>query len=521
MAPANRATLRIQRRFQRVMKGRAVIAGPHVVLAGPDQFDRRTPVDGLGDVHGFEHVVGILAGAPAEAAAGVEHVERDLFRLQAQQRGHRRLVDRLELLAIPDLACVRAKLHDAVQWLHGRVREIREIVSSTQHARGFRESGIGVALLAGNGAGRFGEFAVAGKDCVAAELERGGLVPFHLQGLSALAGAPGVLGQHGDAGRDLHDIHHALDGLGGRGVEGPHLRAKARRVRDHGRQHAGQMHVLREARPAVDLVGAVLARGMLADELEVLRRLELDVGRHGQLRSRPCELAEAGPAPGARMNDHTLVDADLLSGHPPLPCSSGHQHGTRGRARLAQLLPGVGDGRTAARALERPELQIVVALGIRRGTFHAHLGPGRVELLGNEGGEPGIRALPHLDVFRDDRHGAVGTDAHKRVRLERLQGGSRAPAGLAGPGRGTRARQVDRQGQSHGAVQEVASACVLDTSAFVGHGSAPLRPGSWPHREWRRGCGHRWRIDRYCRPWRHRCRHRSAGGCSPAAPRRS
>ncbi len=129
------------------------------------------------------------------------------------------------------------------------------------------------------------------------EAKRSGLVPVRDQRIAALLRRPVVLGEDGDAvrhrGGKRHDLLDALHLLRGRGVEALQLRAEARRMQDDRRQHAGQLHVLREDRGAVRLRGRVRARGGLADEDEVLRVLQLHVSRHGLLRRVGGELAES------------------------------------------------------------------------------------------------------------------------------------------------------------------------------------------------------------------------------------
>ncbi|MNV54669.1 hypothetical protein D3C71_1468750 [compost metagenome] len=172
------------------------------------------------------------------------------------------------------------------------MREVWEVVGGPEHAGRRGESGIGVAGLACHGTRRLREFTIALKDLLRPQLERAGVVPFHLQHVAAFLGAPGVFGQDCHAAGDLDDIHHPADGFGLGCVEGLHLATEARRMRDDCRQHVGQVHILCEPRSAVGLVVGILARGVLANELEVFRVLEHDLGRHRLAGRRRRELAE-------------------------------------------------------------------------------------------------------------------------------------------------------------------------------------------------------------------------------------
>ena len=95
------------------------------------------------------------------------------------------LVAGVQLLAVPDLDAGGGALDDAVHRLHGRVGEIGKIVTGLDDPAAPAKAA-SVALLAGDEAGRFGGFAVAGEDVLAAELEGSAFVPFDAQRVAAL-----------------------------------------------------------------------------------------------------------------------------------------------------------------------------------------------------------------------------------------------------------------------------------------------------------------------------------------------
>jgi hypothetical protein len=80
VAPAVELAAGVEGGFEHMVEHRAVVAAAHVVLAQPDQLDRRLAADRLDDLRGLDDVVGTGAGAAAEAAAGVEHVDLHLLR---------------------------------------------------------------------------------------------------------------------------------------------------------------------------------------------------------------------------------------------------------------------------------------------------------------------------------------------------------------------------------------------------------------------------------------------------------
>jgi len=318
-----------------MMEQRPVVARAHVVLAHPDQLYRCPAVDRLDDLGGLQHVVGMAAGAAAEAAAGVQHVDRDLLRLEAEQGGQGMLVAGLHLLAVPYLAATVAESDHAVHRLHGGVRQIGEVVAGADHFGCLAESRVGVTALMRDEAGRLRQFPVAGENLVAAEPEGLAFVPVHREGVASFFRAPGIGGQHRHALGNLHHVDHAFHRPGAAGVEGLDRGAEARRMRHHRHQHARQLHVLGEAGLAVGLVDAVLALDAFADQAEILRVLQFQGGRNGLFRSQFGQFAECGAAPRFRMANHAVAYADLGSRHAPLRRCRADQHGAAGRARLA------------------------------------------------------------------------------------------------------------------------------------------------------------------------------------------
>jgi hypothetical protein len=157
------------------------------------------------------------------------------------------LVDRLELVAGPDLAAVGRQLDDRVERLHRRVREIREFVGRAELARGAGDRRVGVAVLARRHARFRGELAVFAHDLVGAALFVR-FVPVDFQCVAALFRGPEAGRDDGDAIRHLHDGHDARHRLRGRRIERLDGRAEARRPLQQRDAHAGEGRVERSAR---------------------------------------------------------------------------------------------------------------------------------------------------------------------------------------------------------------------------------------------------------------------------------
>ena len=118
MLPGEGSARGIERGDDPVVIQRPVVTRPHVVFARPDELHRCLAADRLDDLRGLDQVVRLRVGATAEAAAGVEHVELHLLRLEAQDLRDGALIDGLELLAIPDFAASAIELHHAIHRLH-------------------------------------------------------------------------------------------------------------------------------------------------------------------------------------------------------------------------------------------------------------------------------------------------------------------------------------------------------------------------------------------------------------------
>ncbi len=474
--PGDQLAVGIHARPDAVQERRPVVAAAGVLLARPHHLDRGLVALGLcgaRDRQRFEHVVGLRVGAAAEAAAGVELMDRDLIGLQAQGRGDRTLVAGMQLFAVPDLAAAVGQLDHAVERLHRRVRQIRKRVVGLDHLGRLFERRRRVTVVARDRAGLARQLGVLPPHRVAVEAAGLGVVPFELQRVAPLSGDPGVRRQHRNAAEaaraalELDHVDHALDGLGFACVDALERGAEAGRMRDHGDQHAGQLHVLREHRAAVGLVGAVLARQLLlADQRELLRALEGDRGRHRLLRGGLGQIAEAGAVPGAGVADDAGADLDLIGRHLPALGRGGDQHRPRGGAGEAHLPVRVGHRGAAAGALDAHQ-RVGVALDVGRRRLDPHLRPVRVQLVGGQRRQAGERALAHLQMLGDDGHAVVGADAHEGLRLRHvLGGGDRVRiAGVTGNGlvrRGQRRREIDAQRKAADAaadaLQEAAAA---------------------------------------------------------------
>ena len=180
---------------------------------------------GLRNRDRLERIVRVRIGAPAEAAAGIELRDLDLLGLERQQLGDGRLISRVHLLAVPDLAALVPEAHQTVHRLHGGMRQEWKFVVGGHELCCAGERRGDIALVLDDGPGLLGETAVVRGDVAAVAAVRCGIVPLNLECVASAPRDPGILGQYGHAaevspGRGkLHHIDDARDGFGTAGIE--------------------------------------------------------------------------------------------------------------------------------------------------------------------------------------------------------------------------------------------------------------------------------------------------------------
>ncbi len=322
------------------------------------------------------------------------------------------------LEAAPHLAL---PVHDARHGrrrLHGRVRQVRNVVFRAQPARGAGDAGVEVPVVADDGTRLARGFLERG-------LERGGVVvgvrpvvPADLQRPAALHRGPGVPADDGDAAqgielgrsrasldRDDPDDTRDLERIAV--VVARDRAAVDRRARDDGVEHVGKPRVDAVLRLAGRDVAAVDQLDLpLADvaELRGVLQTERLPGRDGLL-GRGLGQGPVAEAPARRpMHDLVVLRLDLGHRHLPLGRRRRLQHGAGGRAAAAHRIEEV------ARAARAVGVLVAVALLVPRRLDDLHALPVGLQLVGDDHRHPGPHALSHLGAVADDRHRAVVRD---------------------------------------------------------------------------------------------------------------
>ena len=275
-------------------------------------------------------------------------------------------------------------------------------------------------------------------------------IPVDLQLVLGLEGAPGVLGNDGDAGHRFDHQAGALDGesiddaalrLDLVDVEGTDLAASGRAFGVAGVNHAGALYVDAEERLAGHHLGVVDAVIALADQAVFgtgLQRQGLQLG-HCEFGRGDRQRTIGGGLAAGGVGQHRIPCGDLRRVDVPKLCRGGDQHGFGTRAGLAQLVPGARDRGRAAGAL------VAIDFGVDVGLFHHDVVPVRIQFLGDDDAEGGLDALADLRGFGIDGDGVVRGDADEGVhrlgavrRLGRDRGAGQAEAqdqpGGPGPG---------------------------------------------------------------------------------------
>ena len=218
------------------------------------------------------------------------------------------------------------------------------------------------------------------------------------------------------------------------------------------------------------------------------------------------------------MDHRALLGAAGTRIHLPGLGSGRHQHaacrGSRPAQRLEERTHRVG----AACELE-PDKRVTIELVVGGRMFDVDFAQIEFELLGDQHRQRSVGPLAHLDLRHHQRHQPFAVDADESVRGEAGRRLGSPPGGV----------QHGRQGDGQGKAAPEGGTGVEEATAEPSRGPRPRALGklagmvrsSFRSRRGgsRRGCADTYRSGRHCRPWRRRCRHRSASACRSAAPR--
>ena len=323
-------------------------------------------------------------------------------------------------LGRPQLELPVLEMRVAVLRLERRVGDKRVGIRGLDHFCRALERRVGVPVDAQRDHGLLcGEFLGLPRKALAALLRRWTFVPHHLQLLARRARVPPGIGDDrhprkkaGQFGAALHHerIAHSGHVLDLVDIGAQDLAAKNRALLVNGKHHPGKFEV-----DAVDLLGRddgrnVNAMVRLADDLVILRILQLDGLEFGGLQ-RGClgrKRAVTQHAPARRMHHFARRGRAFGFRHVPGLRGCGHKHLPAGGAHLPQRIPIHRRGRAAARVL-RPIFRL-----IQVGLLDLHVFPVHVQLVGNNHRQMRFHSLPDLRIFRRNRDRAVRVYAHKR-----------------------------------------------------------------------------------------------------------
>ena len=231
------------------------------------------------------------------------------------------------------------------------------------------------------------------------------------------------------------------------------LAAEHRAIGDRRIGHGRQTGVDSEVGRAGRLKRGVDALDLLADQLELTRRLDRRLRRQRDFGGVRRELAEGGRTAGGLMPDDAAT-GDACGGlHAPSRRRRGDEPRARRGARLLQ---------EHARRAHRPGaagahrlIDIAVdEIAVGGGVFDLHLGEVAFQLLGNDHRHRGQHALAHVGLGDPERDGIVGVDDDEGVDLVRRLARFGAPrlaldCGCAGEfGRERRDRQAAGGGEN-------------------------------------------------------------------------
>ena len=397
--------------------GGAIVVVAQVVLARADDLHRR--LDRPGDHRGLGGVVGQQAAA--EAATQARGLNVDAIDGNA---GHRRDDTRtrgLHLERTGDETAAIAHVRRAVDRLHRRVSEERELVVGLDHPRRALQRGLDIADLPHRCSGARRQLRELPREGRGALVAIRAFVPVDPQGIASLERGPRGVGHHRHAGLeerrigvpvDPHHVAHARHLPRGRVVDAGRPAAEHRALGHGGELHPGNARVDAVQRLPGGDGRVVHAADPRAHQREGRNRLPRRLLRHRPGRGPRRQLA-VGEAPVRGRVDHDApLGATGVARHAPCVGRGAGQHLARGGAGVAIEIPLGADAVAAARSL-------ATEFGTAQfGVQRPHARPVGVHFVGQDHRQCRLHALAHVRVLGPDGDGAIGVEAHEAVRLE-------------------------------------------------------------------------------------------------------
>ena len=485
VVPGHQLALCVQPGLEPRHAGGAVEVVLHVLFAGPQRLHRRA-ARSLGNGGGLGHVVHLQP--PAKAAAQQQLVHGHLVFVDAQGLGGRHARQARHLGGCPHAGRAVLELHGAVDGLHGGVGQVGRAVVGREGGRCALQGFVHIAhAVVAKALGLVQRLGQLGHDGGARQRGGGAVVPLHGDCGGGLFGVPGRVGNHSHAAgaavvrRDGQHLLHPRHLLRGCAIELGHLAAPRGAHHHAGVQQAGRVGVDAKHRTAVELGGRLDAGKGLADQLEFSGLLERDLARWRLLRRQCCQLAKRG-ALACRVFHHAGAGLAFGSLHLPLHGGCIDEHGAGVGTGLAHGAPQVLDAAGAARhhhahfahGLGRQPachgLDGAVVVGVERQAVHhrgqvvvdvvdgrhlqPHLGPVGIQLLGQDGGQPGVRALAHFGLGHHHRHRVVGRYLEPAIQRHLARGLGQWLRSVQPLARGHHAPADDQRARRCGAAEE-------------------------------------------------------------------
>src|SRR5438552_6289279 len=127
MAPCRWHTIWTNADLDAMYMHRTIVATLYIIFPCPHKLDR-SAAQTLGDRRCLALHMRIRSGPPAKASTGHLGMESDLCGLQPKDFRDRRLIDGLELRASPHFSTVAVNTYGRIQWLHGTMGQVRELI---------------------------------------------------------------------------------------------------------------------------------------------------------------------------------------------------------------------------------------------------------------------------------------------------------------------------------------------------------------------------------------------------------
>ena len=349
------------------------------------------------------------------------------------------------LRAHPRVNAVLAPMRRRVERLHRRVRQIGNLIQSFDHSGRLSKGGVDIAMAAAVIERPIERRAILGGELCAIRGPGRAEVPFDCHGVKRFLGPPEIVRHNRHAIGHRHGGEDSAPPGDGGEIVRLELAAEHRAIGDGGIGHTRQTRINSEARRTSHLERRIDALQSLADQLELVGRLDRGFRGERDFGGVRGELAEGERTPRGRVPHKAIADDARGRFHIPFRRGRRDEPRAGGSARLLQE-HARGAHRPGAPGAHRLIDIVVGEVPVGGSVFDLHLGEVAFQLLGQDHRHRREHALTHVGLGDPKGDGIVGVDDDEGIDLVRTfaalgaprPAGDRGRAGKLGRERGDR-----------------------------------------------------------------------------------